>query len=109
MEIIFSEFFINMHAAGLDQLWQKILIEWVTPIFFALIAFFAFTFFKDRKWSKVIGFVGIALVIGILVFNAQDFFGQNGRLTKIGTEFGKTINTVNVVPQVNNFLDFDLQ
>lgn len=86
---------VEFHAAGIDGLWNNILANWITPIYLAAVAVFAFIFLKDRAWMKLIGFVGIAAVVGVLVFAGKALFGgENATLTKTATDAAKQINTV---------------
>lgn len=83
-------------AGGLNQFWNNILKNWITPIFIAMVAVFALFFIKDRAWMKLIGFVGIAAVVGVLVFAGGDLFGgKNKGLTKTAKGLADNINTVN--------------
>lgn len=86
---------VEIHAAGIDGLWTTILNDWITPIYLAAVAVFAIIFLKDRAWMKLIGFVGIAAVVGVLVFAGKALFGgENKGLTKVAGDAAKQINTV---------------
>lgn len=86
---------VELHAAGIDGLWNNILANWITPIYLATVAVFAFVFLKDRAWMKLIGFVGIAAVVGVLVFAGKALFGgENATLVKTAGDAAKQINTV---------------
>lgn len=88
--------FVGMPAAGLSELWNTVLSDWITPIYIAAVAVFAIMFLKDRAWMKLIGFVGIAAVVGVLVFAGGELFGsKDSGLTKVATDVAKEINTVN--------------
>lgn len=75
---------------GLSNLWDYLLKNWITYAYIGAVAFFAFTFFKDRAWSKLIGFVGIAAIIGVLIFGGKTLFagtdGNGGTLTNVGKD-----------------------
>jgi len=88
--------FVDMHAAGLTDLWGKVLKNWITPLYIAAVAVFAIIFLKDRAWMKLIGFVGIAAVVGVLVFAGSEIFGQKNKgLTGVAKKAATEINTVN--------------
>ena len=82
-------------AAGLNELWTNILNNWVGPLFIAAVAVFAIVFIKDRAWMKLVSFVGIAAIVGVLVFFGKDMFGSSGTLTKAAKgNATKVTNTV---------------
>lgn len=86
----------EIFGTGLNRLWDNILKNWITPIFIAMVAIFALFFIKDRAWMKLIGFVGIAAIVGVLVFAGDDLFGgKNKGLTKTAKNLADDINTVN--------------
>ena len=82
--------------SGLRGLWNTVLSDWITPLFIAMVAVFALFFIKDRAWMKLIGFVGIAAVVGVLVFAGGDLFGGKDKgLTKVAKNAANDIQTVN--------------
>lgn len=86
---------VEFHAAGIDGLWTTILKDWITPIYLAAVAVFAIMFLKDRAWMKLIGFVGIAAVVGVLIFAGRTLFGgENAGLTKVAKDAATQVNTV---------------
>ena len=88
-------FFIEVYGAGLTGLWDNILSNWITPLYLAAVAVFALVFLKDRAWMKLIGFVGIAAVVGVLVFAGGDLFGGKDKgLTKVAKGVAEDVNTV---------------
>lgn len=78
-------------TGGLQGLWTQALTNWIGPIFIAAVAVFAIVFIKDRAWMKLIGFVGIAAVVGVLVWSGTAFFGSTGSLTTVASNAAKTI------------------
>lgn len=82
---------------GLNSLWSNLLTGWVGPIFIAAVAVFAIVFIKDRAWMKLVSFVGIAAIVGLLVFFGSDLFGKGGKFTSVAKNQANQINTV-VVP-----------
>lgn len=96
----------EMYAAGLVEFWKGILANWITPIYIAMVAVFALFFIKDRAWMKLIGFVGIAAVVGVLVFAGGDLFGgKNKGLTKTATKLAGDINTVDTTSGIVDLAD----
>lgn len=65
-------------AAGIKGIQESIIGDWIGPIFIIAVAAFAIVFIKDRAWMKLIGFVGIAAVVGVLVFGGDALFGGSG-------------------------------
>jgi len=93
---------------GLNGFWNNILSNWITPIFIAMVAIFALFFIKDRAWMKLIGFVGIAAVVGVLVFAGGDLFGgKNKGLTGTAKKLADDINTVNTAGGVATFAELE--
>lgn len=102
--------FVSIPGAGLQELWDNVLSGWITPIYIAAVAVFALIFLKDRAWMKLIGFVGIAAVVGVLVFAGGDLFGsKDSGLTKVGVDVANEINTVNGPALVGSGSFADLQ
>ncbi len=95
LEIV-NDFMVALPAAGLGGLWDTILKNWIGPAFIAAIAWFAFTFIKDRAWMKLLGFIGIAAVVSVLVFAGDSLFGADGSLKNVAEEQAGQINTVSM-------------
>lgn len=92
--------------SGLRGLWNTVLSDWITPLFIAMVAVFALFFIKDRAWMKLIGFVGIAAVVGVLVFAGGDLFGGKDKgLTKVAKNAANDIQTVNSAETAVGFAD----
>jgi hypothetical protein len=79
-------------AAGLEELWSTVLSGWVAPLFIAGVAVFAIFFIKDRKWTQLISFVGIAAVVGVLIFAGPTLFGDGGTLQGVAENAANEIN-----------------
>lgn len=77
--------------AGLETLYNDIISNWLGPLFFIAVAAFALMFIKDRAWMKLIGFVGIAAVVGVLIFAGGDLFGKDKGFTKVAKDAGTTV------------------
>lgn len=97
-------------GAGLTELWNDVLSGWVTPLYIAAVAIFAIVFLKDRAWMKLIGFVGIAAVVGVLVFAGGELFGnKDSGLTGVAKKAATNINTT-VNPLLNiNGVDYEIK
>lgn len=91
--------------SGLARLWGTVRDNWIAPLFIAMVAVFALFFIKDRAWMKLIGFVGIAAVVGVLVFAGDALFGRNGNLTKTAKTLSQDIQTVNSADTVVGFAE----
>lgn len=78
-------------ASGLGGLKDTIINNWLGPIFILGVAAFALVFIKDRAWMKLIGFVGIAAVVGVLIFAGDSFFGDGGTFTGVAKDAGKQV------------------
>jgi uncharacterized MAPEG superfamily protein len=78
-------------AGGISGLTQDIVQNWIGPLFLAAVAVFAIIFIKDRSWMKLIGFVGIAAVVGMLIYSSDTLFSKDGALTKTSTDVAKQV------------------
>lgn len=95
MDIVNYFNLVELQAAGIADLWNNVLVNWITPLYVAAVAIFALMFLKDRAWMKLIGFVGIAAVVGVLVFAGSTMFGgEDTGLTKVAVDAAKEINTI---------------
>lgn len=80
---------------GLSGLWNTVLTNWITPLYIAAVAVFAIVFIKDRAWMKLISFVGIAAVVGVLVLAGKEIFGTKGSgLTGVAQKQAGQINSI---------------
>lgn len=75
-----------IYAAGLSELGNNLINNWIGPVFIVAVAAFAIIFIKDRAWMKLIGFVGIAAIVGVLVFAGGDLFGKDKGLQKVAKD-----------------------
>lgn len=80
-----------VYAGGLNNLSEYVINSWVGPLFIAAVAVFAVIFIKDRSWTKLIGLVGIAAVVSVLVFGGQTFFSDGGTFNNVAEKAGKKI------------------
>lgn len=90
----FNQLMVSLPAAGgLSELWNTVLKDWIGPVFFAAVAVFAIVFIKDRAWMKLIGFVGIAAIVGVLVFAGEDLFGSDGSLKSVAEGLSEQVGS----------------
>lgn len=91
-------------AAGLQSAWETIRDNWLGYILFGLIAFGAIKFIMERAWMKLIAFIGIAMVVSVLVFQGDTFFGKGKGLSNVAKQAGESVSSFNVINS-GNFLD----
>lgn len=84
----------SIHSAGIREIWSGILDNWIGPLFIAAVAVFSIVFIKDRAWMKLIGFIGIAAVVGVLVFAGDDLFGSDGSLKNVAQDTAEGVGNV---------------
>lgn len=73
--------------AGLGTLQSSLVSNWIGPILFIAVAAISIKFIISRQFRELAGFLGIAAVVGLLVFNAGSLFGTKGTFTKIADSF----------------------
>lgn len=81
---------------GLSDVWDTVRSNWLGPLFLGAVAFFALVFIKDKAFLKLLGFIGIAAIVGLLIFGGDTLFGdggnQDGALTGVADDFAQDIN-----------------
>lgn len=77
---------------GLSGLTDKLLSNWIQPVYLVAVAVFAIIFIKDRSFTKLIAFVAIAAVVGVFVFAGDSLFGKSGALTNTAVGIGNQID-----------------
>lgn len=82
---------ILIFAAGLGDLKTDLMDDWLAPLFIIVVAVFSIVFLKDRAWMKLLGFVGIAAVVGMLMFGSETLFGKDGAATTLATNTASDI------------------
>lgn len=83
-------------AGGLTTIAESLRTNWVAPLFILAVAVVALMLLKDQSWRKLIGFLGIAAVVGVLIFASTDLFGngsKQGSLTKTASQGAGQINS----------------
>ena len=82
-------------ASGLNGLANSLIKNWIGPVFLVIVAVVAFSFVKSQSWTKLIAFVGIAAIVGALIFFGSDLFGQDGVISGMFTNAGKAVGDAN--------------
>lgn len=86
-------------TAGLNGLWNGILANWITPVYLAAVAIGAFMFIRSQQLTKLIMFLVVAAIVGVLIFGGKTLFSGNnndgGSLTNMFTNTGDKIGTNN--------------
>ena len=62
---------------------QEIMSNWLGPMFVMAVATFALIFIKDRKFMQLISFLGVASVVGVLLFAGPSLFGVETTDTEV--------------------------
>lgn len=81
-------------ADGIKGITDNLVNNWIGPIFLLAVAAFALVFIKDRAWMKLVSFVGIAAIVGLLIFGRDLLFGSSGKLTNVATEQANNISVI---------------
>ena len=83
-ELFYTPEFSNLFlGAGLSSLWDSIKDNWIAPLFFAAVAVGAFMFIKSQQITKLIMFLVVAAIVGVLIFFGSDMFGEGGALSNV--------------------------
>lgn len=73
--------------SGLGNLKDNLVSNWIGPAFFIVVAGFAIKFVISRQFRELAGFLAIAAVVALLVFNADGLFGSGGIFYNIANGF----------------------
>lgn len=99
------DFIVAADAAGLGKLQTSFVKNWIGPAFLIVVAFFAIKFIISRQFRELAGFLGIAAVVALLIFNSSDLFGSGGVFTGIAKSFSEMLNggggTATTTPKSN--------
>lgn len=79
-------------GAGLGSLQQNLVSNWIGPAFFIIVAGFAIKFIISRQFRELAGFLAIAAVVALLVFNANGLFGTDGIFYRIADSFSGSLS-----------------
>lgn len=97
-------------TAGLGKIQEGLVSNWIGPAFFIVVAGFAIKFIISRQFRELAGFLGIATVVGLLIFNAGGLFGDDGIFVKIAKTFstdmgsgGASVGSGGIIKFLTNF------
>lgn len=82
---------ILLANAGLGALQKTLVSNWIGPAFFIIVAGVAIKFIVSRQFRELAGFLGIAAIVALLIFNAGGLFGTNGIFYKIANSFSRAL------------------
>lgn len=88
--------------AGLNGLMETLKNNWIGPVFFIIVAGVSITFLLQREIRKLLVFVVIAALVGVLIYFGADLFGQNGSLSNFAKKEASSINTI--VPMIQAYI-----
>ena len=92
LELFYTPEFSNLVlGAGLNDLWKSVRDNWIQPVFLAAVAVGAFMFIKSQQITKLIMFLVVAAIVGVLIFFGDKLFGSDGALKNM---FGSTAKKV---------------
>lgn len=78
--------------AGLGTLQETLVSNWIGPAFFIVVAGFAIKFIVSRQFRELAGFLGIAAIVALLIFNAGGLFGTDGIFYNIADSFSTALD-----------------
>lgn len=108
LTIFFSSLFSDLvMLAGLGELQSELVENWIGPAYLIAVAFFAIKFLKDREFRTLFIFIAIAIIVGLLIFFADDLFGSGGSITKSAKGVVDKVNTI-VLPSFISKLNLAL-
>lgn len=73
--------------SGLGNVQSNLVSNWIGPAFFIVVAGFAIKFVISRQFRELAGFLAIAAVVALLVFNGSGLFGEGGVFYGIANGF----------------------
>lgn len=79
-------------GAGLGNVQNNLVSNWIGPAFFIVIAGISIKFIMSRQFRELAGFIGIAAIVALLIFNAGGLFGTNGVFTDIAKSFSNLLS-----------------
>lgn len=98
---------------GLSGLQTTITNNWVGPIFIVVVGAVGITFLVKREIRKLMVFLLIAAIVGVLVYGASGLFGSSGSLNKSANNIATNVNVImplihahvsNVMTSLGNFI-----
>lgn len=113
-------------ASGLGSLQKDLVSNWIGPVLFIAVAGIAIKFIISRQFRELAAFLGIAAVVGLLVFNSSFLFGDTGIFSGIAKSFSKQVGgtatpatpattgkaktgTINYISNVQNMGSYEIE
>lgn len=84
---------ILLASAGLGEIQRTLVSNWIGPAFFIIVAGIAIKFIVSRQFRELAGFLGIATVVALLIFNAGGLFGTDGIFYNIADSFSGALES----------------
>lgn len=81
-------------GAGLSGLSDKLVNDWIGPIYIVLVAVVAITLLMKKEIRALVAFLVVAVICGLLVYFGKDLFGSSGRLTKSAKDAAGSISYI---------------
>lgn len=70
-------------GAGLQSLYNGVLNNWLKPAFLIMVAVGAFMFIRSQQLTKLVLFLVVCAVVGVLIFFGDGLFGKDGAVSKM--------------------------
>lgn len=78
-------------SPGLGGIQENLVSNWLGPALFIIIAGVSIKFILNRQFRELAGFLMIAAVVALLVFNADGLFGESGVFYTISEKFAQLL------------------
>lgn len=82
---------------GIKGIQDVLVSNWIGPVFFVVIAAVAIVLVWQKQIRALAVFAVVAVIGGLLIFNAEALFGNKGSLTGAGKKVVDKVNTVDSV------------
>ena len=79
-------------GAGLSGLSDKLVNDWIGPIYIVLVAVVAITLLMKKEIRSLVAFLVVAVICGLLVYFGKDLFGS--KLTKSAKDAAGSISYI---------------
>lgn len=71
-------------GGGINNFMNGIIHNWIGPIFLVFVAVGAIMFIRSQQLTKLILFLVVAAIVGLLIFGGDFLFGANGIFQRVG-------------------------
>lgn len=78
---------------GISTTTTNIAKNWIGPIFILGTAGMSLMFLKDREFRKLISFLVICGIIGLMIYAGDSLFGEKGLFTNMGAGVANEVKT----------------